>query len=142
MRLLLHQVEQNRYDSEKARKDEDIESNLSILFNYRFSKQIPPTPLFSNACHVSMHGARVLRLDLIYSSFRGFSESYLFCSTWCNRSLVLTCTYNPVQLQIFLIQIFFIDSFIDSFIDILDMEQSFMTSQRTDCMRQSCISNY
>ena len=29
--LLLHQTEQNRYDSESAQKDEDIEFNLSIL---------------------------------------------------------------------------------------------------------------
>ena len=31
MSLLLHQIEQNRSDSERNGKDEDIESNLSIL---------------------------------------------------------------------------------------------------------------
>ena len=29
--LLLHQIEQNRWDSEQAWKDEEIEPNLSIL---------------------------------------------------------------------------------------------------------------
>ena len=49
-----------------------------------------------------MYGARMLRLDSISSSFRVVSESYLFCSTWCNTWLVLTDICNPVQLQIFL----------------------------------------
>ena len=73
-----------------------------ILSNYRFSYQIPPTPLFSNGRHFSMDWARMLRLDSMSLSFPALSESFLFCSIWCNRRLILTYIWNPVNFQIFL----------------------------------------
>ena len=67
-----------------------------------FLTKHPPTPPFLNGRHFSTDGGRMLRLDSMSLSFKVLSESYLFCSIWCNRRLVLTYIINPVQFQIFL----------------------------------------
>ena len=72
----------------------------AILSNSKLFYQTAPTPPFSNGCHFSMDGARMLTLDSISSSFQARWESHLFCWIWCNRRPVLTYTCNPVQLCI------------------------------------------
>ena len=93
MSLLLHQLDQNRWDSEKSWKDQESKSILTyfaqfgvtrdsfwlmyaILSNYRISFKTPPSPPFLNASML----ASMLILCSMSSFFKPFSESHLFWS--------------------------------------------------------------